>query len=364
MIAHAEPLETIDAAGRVERYDTIVIGGGQAGLAVGYHLARRDVDFLILDASPRIGESWRRRWDALRTFTSAAVMGLPGMPFPAAPEHLPDKDEIADYLERYAQRFDLPVRLDSPVSSLRREGGRYCIDTPSVRYEARNVVVATGAFTVPRIPAVAQELSPAITQLHSSAYRNPLALPPGSVLVVGAGNAGARIALEVSRERPVFLAGATPHQLRRTLLGRDVHRWLWPIVRRLSVDTRAGRLLRRSLVNDPLVGITEQDFARERIVRCGRVTGSAYGFPVADDAALPVRTIIWATGFSSDYRWIRAPITVEDGVPRTRRGVVVESPGLYFIGLRFMHTMASAFMGGVGEDAAHLAAQIDAASGA
>lgn len=349
---------------RTERYDTIVIGGGQAGLAMGYHLAKRDADFLILESAARVGESWRRRWDSLRTFTSAAVMGLPGMPFPAHPAHLPDKDEIADYLERYAQRFDLPLRLETSVSSLTRDHGRYVVETPTVRYEARHVVVATGPFTTPSVPTIAAHLSPEIRQLHSSEYRNPFALDEGAVLVVGAGNAGARIALEVSRFRPVILAGATPRLLRRSLMGRDIHRWLFPLVRRLSVETRAGRLLRRALAHDPLVGITPSDFDRAGVVRRGRVTGVEGGMPVADGQVLDVRTVIWSTGFSPDYRWIRIPLGYEGGVPRMRRGVVTGAPGLYFVGLRFMHSLASAFLGGVGEDAAYVAARITEDDGA
>lgn len=343
---------------RVERYDTIVIGAGQAGLAVGYHLAKCDADFLILESAQRVGESWRSRWDSLRTFTSAAVMGLPGMPFPAAPSHLPDKDEIADYLERYAQRFDLPVRFGAAVSSLSRDAGRYVIETASIRYEARHVVVATGPFTAPSIPALARQLAPEIRQLHSSEYRNPFALPEGPVLVVGAGNAGARIALEVSRFRPVVLAGPTPRRLRRTLMGRDIHRWLMPVARRLTTDTRAGRFLRRHLAHDPLVGITDADFARAGVARRGRVTGVRDGRPVADGEAIDARTIIWSTGFVPDYRWIHIPLAFEGGAPQTHRGVVGASPGLYFVGLRFMHSLASAFLGGVGDDAAHLAARI------
>ncbi|MFN8669610.1 MAG: NAD(P)-binding domain-containing protein [Gemmatimonadaceae bacterium] len=354
----APPAPPAPRAVRTERYDTIVIGAGQAGLAVGYHLARRDADFLILESAARVGESWRRRWDSLRTFTSAATMGLPGMPFPAAPAHLPYKDEIADYLERYAQRFDLPVRCDTKVTSLTRSAGRYLIETGEIRYEASHVVVATGPFTTPSIPALAQELAPGIRQLHSSDYRNPFALDDGAVLVVGAGNAGARIALEVARFRPVVLAGATPRRLRRTLMGRDIHRWLLPVVRRLTNDTRAGRLLRRHLAHDPLVGITDADFARAGVVRRGRVTGVSNGRPVLDGEALDVHTVIWSTGFVPDYRWIRIPLSFQDGAPRMHRGVVAESPGLYFVGLRFLHSLASAFLGGVGDDAAYLARRI------
>src|SRR3712207_546662 len=157
---------------RVERLDTIVIGAGQAGLATGYHLAARDVDFVILEGASRIGDSWRNRWDSLRLFTPAAYSGLPGMPFPAAPVHLPDKDEVADYLERYAERFDLPLRMGTRVDGMAWGGERWTIRTPARRLEARNVVVATGAFHRPKVPAFAARLDPAIHQLHSSAYRS------------------------------------------------------------------------------------------------------------------------------------------------------------------------------------------------
>lgn len=343
---------------RIERYDTIVIGAGQAGLAVGYHLAKSDADFLILESAERLGDSWRRRWDSLRVFTSAAFTGLPGMPFPAPASHLPDKDELADYLERYAQRFDLPVRTGSYVASLSREGGRYVIDAGAIRYQARNVVVATGPFHTPSIPPVSRELSPAIRQMHSSEYRNPFALPEGPVLIVGVGNAGARIALEVSRFRPVVLSGPRTRHLRRRLLGRDIHWWLWPIVSRLTTETRLGRLLRQRLPRDPLVGVSEADLARAGIERRGRVTGSLGGLPTADGAPMDVRTIIWCTGFAPDFSWIQVPIPLEGSTPQTRRGVVPGSPGLYFVGLRFLHTLASAFIAGVGADAAYIAGKI------
>lgn len=348
---------------RIERYDTIVIGAGQAGLAVGYHLARRDADFLILDGASRLGDSWRQRWDSLRVFTSARFTGLPGMPFPAPAAHLPDKDELADYLERYAQRFDLPVRMASRVSSLSRDGARYVVDTGDVRYQARNVIVATGPFHVPSIPRVSRDLSPAIHQLHSSEYRNPFALPEGPVLVVGVGNAGARIALEVSRFRPTLLAGPRTGNLGRTFLGRDIHWWLWPIVTRLTLETRLGRHLRRRLTRDPLVGVSEGDLARAGIERRGRVTEVRDGLPVADGVPVDVRTIIWCTGFTPDFSWIRVPLSLDGPMPLTRRGVVPESPGLYFVGLRFLHSLASAFIAGVGADAAHVAAHVLDADG-
>lgn len=340
---------------RIERYDTIVIGAGQAGLAVGYHLMKTDADFLILDASERIGNSWRHRWDSLRVFTSAAFTALPGMPFPAAASHLPHKDELADYLEHYACRFDLPVRTGTRVLSVRWAEGRYTIDAGTLRYEARNVVIATGPFQVPRIPDVSRFVAADILQLHSSAYRNPLSLPDGPVLVVGVGNAGARIALELSRFHPVTLAGPKRKHLWRSFLGRDIHWWLWPAITRLHSDTWTGRWLRRHMTHDPMVGISETDFRRAGVQRCGRVTGVRNGRPMADGIGVPTNTIVWCTGFAPDFRWIKVPFPNEDGAPLTERGVVREMPGLYFVGHRFLHTLSSALMGGVGADAAHVA---------
>lgn len=351
---------------RVERYDTIVIGAGQAGLAVGSQLAAREVDFLILDAASRVGDSWRNRWDSLRLFTTAAHSGLPGMPFPAPPAHLPDRDEVAEYLERYAERMDLPVRPDTRVDSLTRIGDRYSISAGDRRFEADNVIVATGPFQRPRIPAVAARLSPGIHQLHSSEYRNPFDLPDGSVLVVGVGNSGAQIALELARFRKVWIAGRESGHLPRRVLGRDVFDWLWPVMRRITTGSALGRLFhRRSGRSDPLVGMSRRILTRAGIQRVGRVTGERGGLPVCGGDVVEPDVVIWCTGYEPDYRWVDLPVLDESGRPRNDRGVSSDSPGLYFVGLRFQHSLVSALLGGVGEDAAyiaeHAAARRDAA---
>ena len=359
MTSHTSP-----ASARVERFDTIVIGGGQAGLAVGQALATRDADFVILDREARTGDSWRQRWDSLRLFTPAAWSGLPGMPFPAPPSHLPDKDETAAYLERYAERFELPVRHRTGVEALRWNGARYEADADGARFEADNVVVATGPFHRPRVPAFAP-LSPETHQLHSSDYRSPFALPDGPVLVVGAGNSGAQIAMEIARFQRVWLAGASTGRLPRRVLGRDVYDWIWPALSTLSVDTRAGRRLReRARRGDPLVGISPRDFADAGVERVGRVTGVQDGSPVCDGRPVQARTVVWCTGFTPDYSWIELPVFDERGAPRHRRGVVDGAPGLYFVGLRFQHTMTSALLGGVGRDAEFIAARAVARSNA
>jgi len=343
---------------RVLRYDTIVIGGGQAGLAVGHHLAKRDIDFVILDGAPRVGDSWRHRWDSLRLFTPARYSGLPGMPFPAAPEHFPDKDQVADYLERYAERFDLPVRTSTHVSALRRGGADFVLDTSEAQFTARNVVVATGPFQRPRVPPMAKQLRADIHQLHSHAYRNPFELPEGDVLVVGAGNSGAQIALELSRSRMVTLAGRDIARLPRTLLGADIFRWVWPVFGRLHLGTRLGRRLRdRTRAGDPLIGGAPRDFAAHGIRRVGRVTEVRDGLPYAGDGVVSARVVLWATGYAPDVGWIQLPGTQGNGVPGHERGVA-QPPGLYFVGLRFLYRQSSALLGGVGEDAAFIAADI------
>jgi putative flavoprotein involved in K+ transport len=350
------------APGRVVRHDTIVIGGGQAGLAVGQRLAEHDVDFVILDGERRIGDAWRRRWDSLRLFTPAEFSGLPGMVFPAPPSHLPDKDEVADYLERYAERFDLPVHLNTRVTSLRWDGERHVVHANDIVYEADNVIVATGPFQRPRIPDVSTRIDSGIHQLHSSQYRSPFDLPDGPVLVVGAGNSGAQIALELARFRKVWLAGRDTGNLPRRLLGRDVFKWMWPAMMRATADTRVGQRLRRrvSAAGDARIGISDRALKDAGIARVGRVDDVRGGLPVCDGTVLQPRVVIWCTGFAADYRWIEMPVLDARGYPRHRRGIATDVDGLFFVGLRFQHRMMSSLLGGVGADATYIADRVAA----
>ena len=346
---------------RTERFGTVVIGAGQAGLAAGHHLAAADADFVMFSDEARVGDNWRKRWDSLRLFTPSRYSGLPGMPFPAPSAHLADKDEAADYLERYAERFDLPVRLNMRVTRLSCDGTRYVlsVDGASCAIEAESVVVATGAFQRPRVPTVATQLGPGILQLHSSEYRHPFALPDGPVLVVGAGNSGAQIALELARHRKVWLAGRDTGHMPRRLLGRDVFDWIWPVLRHATLDTRVGRRMRaRAHWGDALIGIPERTLRDAGVERVGRVGEVRDGLPVCGERAMEPTVVIWCTGFRPDYSWIDLPIFGTDGYPRHVRGVVADAPGLFFLGLRFQHRLNSSLIGGVGEDAAFIAARV------
>jgi putative flavoprotein involved in K+ transport len=348
-----------------EQFETIIIGGGQAGLSVGYYLAKRGWPFLILDASERIGDSWRKRWDSLRVFTPARYDGLPGWPFPAPARSFPTKDQVADYLEAYAARFDLAVRSGVRVDRLTKEGKRYVVTAGDHRFEAENVVVASGVYQKPKVPAFAVELDPAIVQMHSAEYRGPHQLREGGVLVVGAGNSGAEIALEASREHQTWLSGRDTGQ-EPTRPGSVPDRVLMPalwfiVTRVLTVKTPIGRMVERKFRDRgiPLARVKKKDIAVAGIERVPRSVGSRDGLPVLDDGrVLEVGNVIWSTGFMYDFRWIDLPAFDEHGHPVHDRGVVASEPGLYFVGLVFLYSLSSALIGGVGRDAEYVARHI------
>jgi len=351
--------------GSQERVSTVIIGGGQAGLAVGYHLKKRGKDFQILDSRSRIGDSWRSRWDSLQLFTPARYNALPGMRFPGSPAHFPSKDEVASYLEAYADRFALPVRSDVKVERVTSDGKHYTVTANSTVYEADNVVVATGAFQKPRIPEFASQLAPSVMHLHSSAYRNPGQLKEGDVLVVGAGNSGAQIALELAKTRKVYLSGRETGALPRKIMGVDIYRFIWPTVLSKTVETKMGQKFQAKAAKggDPLVGFKLASVEAAGAERVGKTVGVRDGMPVVEgDRVLKVANVIWATGFAPDFSFIARPIFHDDGYPKHHRGVVKDEPGLYFIGLRFLWRIRSHLTGGVGEDAAYVSDQIAKAS--
>jgi putative flavoprotein involved in K+ transport len=347
---------------RSEYVQTIVIGGGQAGLATGYHLARRGLPFSILDAGARVGDAWRNRWDSLRLFTPARYAGLPGMAFPGRGSEFATKDQVADYLESYAARFRLPVRGGERVESLARERDRLTVTTSSgLRLESDQVVVAMANYQVPRIPAFARDLDPGIRQLHSRDYRNPSQLADGPVLVVGAGNSGADIGIEVARTHRTWLAGKEPGHIPfriETLLARHV---LVRLVRFLghhvlTLGTPMGRKVRPRMLRGgtPLVRVKPADLLRAGIERAPRVVGVRGGKPLLEGGrTLDVATVIWCTGFEPGFSWIHLPAFDARGEPVHHRGVA-RVPGLYFVGLHFQYAASSATLIGVGRDADHV----------
>jgi putative flavoprotein involved in K+ transport len=350
-----------------ESFDTVVIGGGQAGLAVGYHLARQERSFVILDGHGRVGDSWRHRWDSLRVFTPARFDNLPGWSFPAPAWSYPSKDDVADYLEAYAARFRLPVRTGVRVDGLARDGDAYVVTSGPHRYRAANVVVATGGYPAPRIPAFAADLDPGIVALHSSAYRNQSQLRDGDVLVVGAGNSGAEIALESSARHRTWLSGRDTGQEPFQAGGRWDRLFtpaFWFLLSRvLTLRTPIGRKARDQLGNRglPLARVRRQDLVRAGVVRVPRVAGVRDGRPVLDDGTtLEPANVVWCTGFGPDYGWIDLPVLGPDGLPRHERGVVATAPGLHFVGLFFQSAGSSSLIGGVGRDARHIARSIGA----
>lgn len=345
-------------------YDCIVIGAGQAGLAAAYYLQRARLRIELLDAQPEVGAVWRQRWDGLRLFTPARYNGLPGMPFPGERYSLPAKDEVADYLQVYARQFDLPVRLGTRVTSLRPDAGAYTVRTDSgEELSARSVIVATGANQQPYVPAFAAALDSHIVQVHSSGYRRPSQLSSGSVLVVGAGNSGAQIALELAETgRRVVLSGPDTGSLPRRLLGRDIYDWLWPTLMRPPVHTRFGRRLMqgRLFAGDPLVGMSSKTLERAKVLRAGRTIGVREGLPLLEDGSVDAGTaaVVWCTGFRPDFSWIELPVFGLDGYPLHRRGLAQSAPGIAFLGMRFQYRVSSALLGGVGEDAAYIASEM------
>lgn len=349
-----------------ERFQVVVVGAGQAGLSVGYHLARLGVNFVILDANERVGDPWRKRWDSLRLFTPARYDGLDGMPFPADPDSFPTKDDMADYLEAYAKKFALPVRHGVRVEHVSKQEDGWFLAAGDDCFLADHVIVAMSSYQNPRVPPFARELDPGIVQLHSAAYRNATQFRRGGVLVVGAGNSGAEIALEAAKTHPVWLSGrATGHLPFRidgavgTVLQGFVLRFVFHRV--LTTSTPLGRRARPKIISKgaPLIRTRPDDLTAAGVCQVPRTTGVECGRPVlADGRVLDVANVVWCTGFHPKPAWIDLPIYGADGEPLHERGLVAGQPGLAFVGLHFLYAMSSTMIHGVGRDAAHVAARV------
>ena len=354
------------SGGAGEVFDAVVVGGGQAGLAMGYELKRTGRPFVILEANPRIGDSWRQRWDSMRLFTPGWYDSLNGMRFTGPRNSPPTKDEFADYLERYSHHLGLPVRTGVSVDRISGGAEGFTVEANGEAIRSSRVVVATGAFHNPWIPQFAARLNPGIKQVHSRYYRNPTQLEPGGVLVVGAGNSGADISLEVAPTHETWLSGRHPGHVPFRIEGL-LTRHLVHVVRfaghhLLNLGTPVGRKLIPKIKagGDPLVRVKPKDIIAAGVHRVPKVAGVKNGLPELEDGTtLDVANVIWCTGFRPDFSWIELPVFDEEGMPIHDRGVVPGAPGLYFLGLEFQYGVTSDIICGVGRDAAYLTAHLE-----
>lgn len=354
-------IDSAEGASR-EHLDVAVVGGGQAGLAMGYYLREQGLRFAIFEGSDSIAPAWRERWDSLTLFTPRRYSALPGLRFPGDPDGYPSRDEVIAYLEEYARTFDLPIELNSRVRRLTKENGSFVLDVDGQTVIADQVVVATGPFQTPSVPEIADKLDAEVWQVHSTSYRRPSDVPEGTVLVVGGGNTGFQIAKELSATHEVFLSvGSKQKPLPQRIAGRDLFWWLTKThLLSTTVESRLGRKLR---YRDTLIGSSPRELkgkygvelkpratdANGRTVRCG------------DGGSVEVDAVIWATGYRSDLSWIDLPILGSNEGLRHRRGVT-DVPGLYFLGLTWQWTRGSALIGWVKDDAAFLVERLAGAN--
>ena len=353
----------------MDHVETVIIGAGQAGLATAYHLTSRGRDCVVLDRNQRLGDNWRQQWDSLRLYSPTKFDGLPGMPFPGEPWSFPGKDQVADYLESYARRFELPIRLGVRVDRLSAapDGNGYVVATGTGPLHCDNVVVATGTFgRTPKLPEAAKDLDPSILQLHSSEYRRPGQLRDGPVLVVGASHSGTDIAYEVAETHPTTLAGRDCGEIPIRLESRRMHvafpvllfAWRHVVTRRTPIGRKEMEEIR--FHGGPMLRVKRADLAERGVVRTeARVEGVRDGLPLlADGTTVEATNVIWATGFRQTFGWIDLPVMDENGWPREFRGVVDEAPGLFFCGLSFQYAFSSMLLPGVGRDAELVARRI------
>lgn len=350
-------------------HDVIVIGAGQTGLAAGYHLRQRGIDFVILEASGRVGDVWRDRYDSLLLYSPARDDALPGMPFPQIGTRFPTGRQMGDYLEAYAAHLRLPVRTGTRVTFLRSlPAGGYAVETDGPTYRAAQVVVAIGAFQRPWVPPFAAELDPGIVQVHAADYRNPDGLPDGPVLVVGVSHSGSDLAFELAASRETHLSGRSHGQIPVPLDSRR-GRLSWPILKflarnLLTLRTPIGRkmapLVRHG--GGPLLRHRRQDLLAAGVVwHESRTVGVQDGKPLLDDGqVLDVASVVWCTGFRPDYAWIDLPVTDADGWPAIKRGAAVKAPGLWFLGVPFLSGFTSMLVLGAGRDAEMVVRQVAA----
>jgi putative flavoprotein involved in K+ transport len=347
-----------------EGINTLVIGGGQSGLAAGYYLRQKKDKFVILDENKNVGDTWRKRWDSLRLFTPSQANHLPGLKFPGPDLYFPTKDEAAAYLEEYARQYELPIQHESKVDRVQRNEKGFKVSVGANTYHARNVIIATGAFHTAHVPAFAQELDAGIFQLHSTEYHKPADMIGKNILVVGAGNSGAEIALELAKAgRNVWLSGRDVGRIPADTFGKILGgRPYWWFMRKvMTTRTPIGRRMKETVLahGNPLIRASRKEVAEAGVELIPRLMGTVDGKPQLESGrVLPAEGVVWATGFRPDYHWVNLPVFDASGRPRHEQGVVNEAPGLFFVGLHFQSGLTSSLMGGVGDDAKYITEKV------
>lgn len=337
-------------------YDVLVVGGGQAGLSMGYYLKQSGLSFVILDNQSKAGDVWRKRYDSLIMFTPRLYSSLPGLPLPGDPKEFPTKDEIADYLDQYVQAFDLPIKFNTQVQKVRKEKDIFVISTNDLMLKTKRIVIATGPFHTPSIPSFSKELSREITQLHSSEYRNPTQLQDGPVLVVGSGNSGAQIAVELSESHETYLSvSQTIRFMPLNIAGKSIF-WWFDKLGILKADRHSFIGKKIQSKGDPIFGYELREKIKNHSVILKSRTKSIHKNEIQfeDLTSISVKNIIWATGFIPNYSWIEIPNLLDSNGKVTHERGVTEIDGLYFLGLPWQHRRGSALLLGVGEDAEYL----------
>lgn len=344
-----------------KEWGTIVIGAGQAGLATGYYLSKFTDDFMIAEAGDSVGSSWRNRWNSLRLFTPAQYDSLPGLTYPAPRNSFPTKDEVADYLETYAQKFKLPVQLNLKVNKLSRNHDGFELETSSGILKSKRVVVATGTNPVPRIPDFAKSLDKSIYQIHSAQYVSPDSIPKGKVLVVGAGTSGVEIAIELAGFRQTMISGNPTFHIPDAVFKYAGRLYWWFANNILTVNTPIGRKAKSEIVKGggPLINISVKDLDASGVERLPKVSGVESGNPKLEDGrVVSISSVVWCTGFRPDFTWIKPNVTGANGWPKSKKGVSSLVEGMYFVGMLFQSGLTSGLVGGVGRDAEFVAMQI------
>jgi putative flavoprotein involved in K+ transport len=402
-----------------EQINTIIVGGGQAGLATSYHLKQKDIEHVILEQSDRAASAWRARWDSFTFITPNWMVRLPGAEYQGnEPDGFMVRDKVINYFEEYIERFELPIHYGVQVTSIESNDSGYLVRTDKTDYETENVVVATGMYQQPKIPPFHTHLPPEIHQTHSHEYTNPEALPSGAVLVVGSAQSGCQIAEELYQSgRKVYLSVSSAGRFPRRYRGKEITMWLEEIgFYDRTVDQLPSPKARyagsaQGTGKDGGHTINLHQFARDGVVLLGHIQ-SAQGdrillasdlkenlsaadkfeaemvkdidkyiksngldapveiLPELTDGyeaeeiheldlkSVGITSIVWATGYKFDFDMVKLPTFDEDGYPVQKRGVT-DFPGLYFIGLPFLHTMKSGLLVGVGDDAAHVVSAIE-----